>query len=55
MSGGSGYNGPDLSPDPKGVSLMDPVAYFVFGIFFLLILIAIIVPHLGRDKNAPNA
>lgn len=34
---------------------MDPVAYFVFGIFIILILLAILVPRLSRDKDAPAA
>lgn len=31
---------------------MDPLAWFVFGIFILLVLAAIIVPHLGRKKGS---
>lgn len=30
---------------------MDPIAYFVFGVFFLLILTAIIAPRIGRNRD----
>lgn len=34
---------------------MDPVAYFVFGIFILLMLTAIIVPHLGHRSGSSQS
>lgn len=34
---------------------MDPVAYFVFGVFILLILAAIIVPHLAKRNGAAES
>lgn len=30
---------------------MEPIAYVIFGIFFLLVLAAIILPRMGRDRK----